>query len=103
MADLSENPVDLSSLDPARDPARWDRIVAATAARARARRSLSREVVRRGVPEFVLAAAAAAVIWLARPRAAPAPTRAPADVLATWAMDGGEIDPRELLLAGGGS
>ena len=105
-----EEPVDFSPIDPARDAPRWDALVASVAARARARRkpSLARELTRRGVPAFALAAAAAAIVWLARPKPRPAPadgappsaSRAPADVIATWALDGGG-DAIELLALGG--
>jgi hypothetical protein len=102
-----EEPVDLSLIDPARDTARWDALVASVAARARARRrpSLARELVRRGVPAFALAAAAAAFVWLARPRppAGPPPasaSRDATDVIATWGLDGGG-DAIDLLGAGG--
>jgi len=102
-----EEPVDFSPIDPARDATRWNALVASVAARARARRkpSLARELTRRGVPAFALAAAAAAIVWLARPRPSPSPepagaARAPADVLATWALDGGG-DPIDLLGEGG--
>jgi hypothetical protein len=104
-----EQPVDLSPIDPARDGARWDALVASVAARARARRrpSLARELVRRGVPAFALAAAAAALVWLAKPRPRPAPDDAPAptsrdatDVIATWGLTGGG-DAIDLLGAGG--
>ena len=115
---MREDPIDLSPLDPARDAARWSDMLASVAARARARhaanlraRSLSRELVRRGAPAFALAAAAAAIVWLARPKprvlsetdASAASSSDPIDVLSSWALDGsagGSIDPRELLLTG---
>src|SRR5262245_57176477 len=98
-----DDPVDFSLLDPSRDAARWDSIVASVAARARARRrSLARELVRRGVPAFAMAAAAAATVWLAAPsrNSDAATAHTPADVVTAWAL-GGAADPRDLVMTEG--
>lgn len=96
---MDEPPVDLSPIDPSRDGARWAHLVASVAARARARRrpSFAGSLVRSGVPAFVLAAAAAAAVWIARPRPRVEPARAaePADLIASWAY--GAADPTALV------
>ena len=102
MHEDEEQPIDFSSIDPSRDAPRWDAMVAAVAARARARRpTFARVLVRRGVPMVAVAAAAALAVWIARPRPAPLPdmSRDPADVIASWALTGGG-DPIELLSGG---
>ncbi|HTJ44377.1 MAG TPA: hypothetical protein VL463_19875 [Kofleriaceae bacterium] len=98
-----QEPIDLSPLDPSRDRARWDHLVSSVAARARARRrpSVARELVRRGVPAFVLAAAAAAFVWIARPAPKPMPPPAsndPSDVIIGWAY--GSADASALVYGG---
>jgi hypothetical protein len=102
MSNMDEPPVDLSPLDPSRDRARWDRLVASVAARARARRpSFAQVLVRGGVPAFALAAAAALAVWIARPAPrAPAPvTRDAADAITGWAY-GASADPFALVYGG---
>jgi hypothetical protein len=111
MDDDDDDRVDLSALDPERDPARWEaRILAAAAsARAAARRrtSLSRTLAGYGIPAFALAAAAALAIWLLAPRrGAPAMPRehsSESDGLVGWALRG-DPDGAGLLssLGGGG-
>src|SRR5512140_611606 len=95
--DEERDPVDLSALDPARDRARWEGVIAGVAFRAASRRraSLSRAVTGYGVRAFALAAAAAIAIWvLAPPRGAPdrsderADAPSPSDGLAGWALQG---------------
>ncbi len=91
---MDDDRVDLSALDPARDPARWDALIAGAVARAAARRraSLSRALAGYAIPAFTLAAAAALAIWVLAPaRGAPALVDAPAsesDGLAGWALRG---------------
>ena len=113
---MDDDRVDLSALDPARDPARWSTFVAATAARAAARRraSLARAVTGFGVPAFALAAAAAVGIWLLAPApdasspssaSALAPAPAPGSVsdgLAGWALEGVPDGAHLLSSLGGG-
>lgn len=105
---MDDDPVDLSALDPARDPARWNALVAGVAARAATRRraSLARAVTGYGIPAFALAAAAALAIWLFAPaRGAPAiaaETYSESDVLAGWALRG-DPDGAGLLSSLGGS
>jgi hypothetical protein len=109
------DPVDLSALDPARDPDRWNAMIAKTAARAAARReaSLSRTLARWGAPAFVLAAAAAVTIWLlAPPRGVGGPGSegpgrgeaysSPSDGLVGWAMRG-DADGAALMSSLGGA
>lgn len=105
---MDDDRVDLSALDPARDPARWNALVTATAARAAARRraSLARTLTGYGLPAFALAAAAALAIWLLAPaRGAPAITTesySASDGLAGWALRG-DPDGAGLLSSLGGS
>jgi len=105
---MDDDRVDLSALDPARDPARWNALVTAAAARAAARRraSLARTVAGYGIPAFALAAAAALAIWVLAPaRGAPAITTETdnaSDVLAGWALQG-VPDGAGLLSSLGGS
>jgi len=104
---MDDDRVDLSALDPARDPARWSALVTAAAARAAARRraSLSRAVAGYGLPAFALAAAAALAIWLFAPaRGAPViepETYSASDGLAGWALRG-DADGASLLSSLGG-
>jgi len=105
---MDDDPVDLSALDPARDPVRWNTLVAGVAARAAARRrpSFARALTGLGIPAFALAAAAALAIWLFAPaRGAPpitAETYSESDGLAGWALRG-DPDGAGLLSSLGGS
>jgi hypothetical protein len=105
---MDDDRVDLSALDPARDPARWNALVAGVAARAATRRraSLSRALTGYAAPAFALAAAAALAIWLLAPtRGAPvvtAETYSESDDLADWALRG-VPDGAGLLSSLGGS
>jgi hypothetical protein len=100
--------VDLSALDPARDPARWSSLVTAVAARAAARRrtSLSRALARQAIPAFALATAAAVAIWVLAPaRGAPVATTetySESEGLAGWALHG-TPDGEGLLTSLGGT
>ena len=108
---MDDDRVDLSALDPAHDPARWNAFVIATAAAAsaaaRRRASLSRALAGYGIPAFALAAAAALAIWLLAPaRGAPAMTREPyseSDGLVGWALRGVPDGAGLLSSLGGGS
>jgi hypothetical protein len=92
--------IDLSPLDPAADPARWEDVIARTAARAQAARrapgSFLAQLVSWGRPALGLAAALALVVWGAsllggQPRRAP--TRVdPAATLSRWAEGGAGAD-----------
>ena len=96
-ADLAQEPaVNLASLDPSRDALRWERMIRSVASRGQQRRSnrLAREVVRRGIPAIVLAAAAATLVWLHAPRIDAVNTTTsdvvattPSETIAGWAMD----------------
>jgi hypothetical protein len=109
---MDDDRVDLSALDPARDPARWNALVAGVAARAALRRraSLARALTGYAAPAFALAAAAALAIWLLAPaRGAPAiaaetysETYSEIDGLAAWALRG-VPDGAGLLSSLGGS
>lgn len=105
---MDDDRVDLSALDPARDPARWNALVTAVAARAAARRraSLARALAGYGLPAFALAAAAALAIWVLAPtRGSPALTTETdnaSDGLAGWALRG-IPDGAGLLSSLGGS
>jgi hypothetical protein len=78
-----EPDVDLSLLDPSRDP-RWDQTIARVAERARVRVRLRRAVVRRGILAVALAAAASLIVWWSAPHRDPA-TPARGDML-DWAV-----------------
>ena len=83
--------LDLSALDPARDP-HWERTLTRVAERARELRAFRRAVVRRGAVAFVLAAAAAITLWLSAPRREPVHH---GHALLDWAVH--DVDPGELL------
>jgi len=86
-------PIDLSALDPSREP-RWDAAVARVAQRARDLRRLRRTVVRRGIAAGVLVAAAALMLWLApRPRPPAEPS------LLDWAVR--DVTADDVLALGG--
>jgi len=108
MDEGDDDRVDLSALDPARDPARWNTLVTTVSARAAARRraSLSRVLAGHAVPAFALAAAAALAIWVFAPaRGVPATTTetySESDGLAGWALRGSP-DGAGLLTSLGGS
>src|SRR5512140_747229 len=108
---MDDDPVDLSALDPARDPVRWNALVAGVAARAaraatRRRASLARALTGYGIPAFALAAAAALAIWLLAPARGEPPitaeTYSESDGLAGWALRG-DPDGAGLLSSLGGS
>jgi hypothetical protein len=90
--------IDLTSLDPTRDAARFDATVARIAQRAIELRRLRRAVVRRGAIAVVVAMAAALVLWFSAPRrAAPPPTR-DVDIL-DWATR--DVNASDVLELGG--
>ena len=90
---MSERSIDLSALDPSRDPGRWDAIAESVAARGlaarRRRNTVSYQVRAWAWPALAVAAAVALVSWVgaltqpAEPAVATEPE--PAFVLAQWA------------------
>ena len=94
---MKDDRIDFSSLDPSRDPARWERVVAGVAARAAAARRAGVAVQLRAWarPALAMATALAIAVWTAtllRPR--PTPTAAPtrgsdgAAGVVAWASSG---------------
>ena len=94
------DPIDLSILDPSRDPARWSHAISNVAARAIELRRLRRVVVRRGIAALAVTAAAALLLWLSAPAHDPAPpARAQsADAMLDWAVR--DVAPNEVLGVG---
>jgi hypothetical protein len=105
--------IDWSPLDPSRDRARWQQLVAATARRARAARkpTLLGQLVAWGRPAIAGAAALAVIAWggsgwrqnRAAEQARTAREREQAVLLSRWA-ESDELPPPEVLLrvVGGG-
>jgi hypothetical protein len=60
---MDDDRIDLSSLDPRRDPARFARLVAQVVTRARQRRSLAVQLAIWARPTLAMAAACAVVAW----------------------------------------
>ena len=96
---MEAEPVDLSSLDPTRDAAHFDATVARIAQRAIELRRLRRAVVRRGGIAFVVAMAAALVLWFSAPRRAAPPAAAPSVDILDWATR--DVHASDLLELGG--
>ncbi|HEY5946346.1 MAG TPA: hypothetical protein VIV40_12675 [Kofleriaceae bacterium] len=94
------NPIDLSVLDPTRDPRRFDAAVANIAQRAIELRRLRRVVVRRGAIAFAVAMAAALVLWFSAPRREPQHTSRNVDILEWATRDVQASDLLELELGG---
>ena len=84
--------VDLASLDPSRDGARWESAIASVTARGLERLRLRRALVRRGSIAIVLAAAAGFAMWWSAPRPVPEPQRV--DIL-DWATR--DVQPSDVL------
>jgi hypothetical protein len=90
--------IDLSSLDPARDHARFDATVTRIAERAIELRRLRRAVMWRGAIAFAVAMAAALLLWFSAPRReSPAPSRS-VDML-DWATR--DVHASDVLELGG--
>jgi hypothetical protein len=90
--------IDLSSLDPRTDRARWDARVSSVATRGLALRRLRRAVVRRGLAAVVLATAACIALWLTMPRNEPRSQRPSSPVVLDWALR--EVGLAEVLATG---
>ena len=96
---MEAEPVDLSSLDPTRDAAQFDANVARIAQRGMELRRLRRAVVRRGAVAFVVAMAAALVLWFAAPRRAAPPAASRSVDILDWATR--EVHASDVLELGG--
>jgi len=93
---MDDSPIDLSSLDPSREPERWKQLIDEVVEQARAahcrRMSVAHQLVAWTVPALAIAAAFALVVWAGAlsvaQRTATAHNSAadPAFVLARWAM-----------------
>jgi len=93
---MDDSPIDLSSLDPSREPERWKQLIDKIAWQARAahrsRTSVSHQLVAWTVPALAIAAALALVVWAGALSVAQTgevarqSTSDPAFVLARWAM-----------------
>lgn len=87
-------PVDLRLLDPSRDRARWDAMVARVVARAVAhtrRLTVGAQLAAWARPALALAAALALVTWVAlalAPPAVPSGAVSELETLTDWAVDG---------------
>jgi hypothetical protein len=95
---MEPEPIDLSSLDPTRDQARFDATVARIAERAIELRRLRRAVVRRGAIAFAVAMAAALLLWFSAPRREAAPPSRGVDIL-DWATR--DVQASDVLELGG--
>jgi hypothetical protein len=109
---MNDERIDLSLLDPSRDPKRWERLVASVTSRAlaahRRRLTISYQLTAWARPALALAAAAALASWVGT---VVAPTRngsaartepEPAYVLSAWANgDDVPATPRILEVLGG--
>lgn len=109
-----EDKVDLSPLDPARDPARWDTLVRGVASRAlaahRARNTLAFQIAAWGRPALAAAAALAIVSWALAWSSDSGEMRTSADTtqpaayqLAGWAATGKLPETPQMMSALGGS
>ena len=92
------DPIDLSSLDPTRDAARFDATVARVATRAIELRRLRRAVVRRGFVALAVAMAAALLLWFTAPRR-DAPRAASGTDMLDWATR--DVSASDVLELGG--
>jgi hypothetical protein len=91
---MSDEKLDLSALDPSRDPERWERLIARVSAHATAPRapspSIAFDLVRWGRPLMAAAALLAVATWVPawlRERSAPVQPLTPTG-LAEWAQSG---------------
>jgi hypothetical protein len=107
-----EKRIDLSVLDPARDPERWDRLLSSLAVRAaqsHRERWSGRLVLVWSRPAFVLAAALALLVWgatflLEAPRAPrPVSRPDPAVTLIEWVQLERPPTPTDILTTLGGT
>jgi hypothetical protein len=92
------DPIDLSSLDPTRDAARFEAMASRIAARAIELRRLRRAVVRRGAIAVAVAMAAALVLWFSAPRREAPPASRGVDIL-DWATR--DVHASDVLELGG--
>jgi len=94
------DPIDLSVLDPSRNPARWNHAISNVAARAIELRRLRRVVVRRGIAALAITAGAAVLLWLSAPAydLAPRARAESADAVLDWAVR--DVAPSEVLELG---
>jgi len=91
--------VDLSALDPSRDPARWEAMVRRTAARGLARRraSVASQIAAWSRPALALAAGVALVVWTGTLAYTPTAESDPAGKLLEWASTDSSPATSEIL------